>query len=111
MSGTMTFSITMQSRFWTVSGRNCPIGIGNVRRAAAFYKLQRYSYNGSGDSYGVGSCDIRRFFRDLWECSHRLKDAVLENKDFESIITARNDPQTVVYTCDLGEDLGSGMGG
>ena len=70
-----------------------------MRRAAAFYKLQRYSYNGSGDSYGVGSCDIRRFFRDLWECSHRLKDAVLENKDFESIITARNDPQTVVY-CD-----------
>lgn len=47
--------------------------LGNVRRAAAFYKLQRYSYNGSGDSYGVGSCDIRRFFRDLWECSHRLK--------------------------------------
>lgn len=47
----------------------------------------------------LGSCDIRRFFRDLWECSHRLKDAVLENKDFESIITARNDPQTVVY-CD-----------
>lgn len=73
--------------------------LGNVRRAAAFYKLQRYSYNGSGDSYGVGSCDIRRFFRDLWECSHRLKDAVLENKDFESIITARNDPQTVAY-CD-----------
>ena len=73
--------------------------LGDVRHAAAFYKLQRYSYNGSGDSYGVGSCDIRRFFRDLWECSHRLKDAVLENKDFESIITARNDPQTVVY-CD-----------
>ena len=39
--------------------------LGDVRRAAAFYKLQRYSYNGSGDSYGVGSCDIRRFFRDL----------------------------------------------
>ena len=73
--------------------------LGNVRRAAAFYKLQRYSYNGSGDSYGVGSCDIRRFFRDLWECSHRLKNVVLENKDFESIIAAHNDPQTVVY-CD-----------
>ena len=73
--------------------------LGDVRRAAAFYKLQRYSYNGSGDSYGVGSCDIRRFFRDLWECSHRLKDAVLENKDFESIITTHNDPQTTVY-CD-----------
>ena len=73
--------------------------LGNVRRAAAFYKLQRYSYNSSGDSYGGGSCDIRRFFHDIWECSHRLKNVVLENKDFESIIAAHNDPQTVVY-CD-----------
>ena len=36
---------------------------------------------------------------DIWECSHRLKNVVLENKDFESIIAAHNDPQTVVY-CD-----------
>lgn len=64
--------------------------LGNVRRAAAFYKLQRYSYNGSGDSYGVGSCDIRRFFRDLWECSHRLKDAVLETR----ISRASSPPET-----------------
>ena len=73
--------------------------LGNVRRAAAFYKLQRYSYNSSGDNYGGGSCDIRRFFHDIWECSHRLKNVVLENKDFESIIAAHNDLQTVVY-CD-----------
>ena len=56
-------------------------------------------YNGNGDSYGVSSCDIQRFFRDIWECSHRLKDVALENKDFESIITTHNDPQTTVY-CD-----------
>lgn len=49
--------------------------------------------------YGVSSCDIQRFFRDIWECSHRLKDVALENKDFESIITTHNDPQTTVY-CD-----------
>ena len=73
--------------------------LSDVRRAAAIYKLQRYSYNGNGDSYGVSSCDIQRFFRDIWECSHRLKDVALENKDFESIITAHNDPQTTVY-CD-----------
>lgn len=73
--------------------------LSDVRRAAAIYKLQRYSYNGNGDSYGVNSCDIQRFFRDIWECSHRLKDVALENKDFESIITAHNDPQTTVY-CD-----------
>ncbi|MBD9218599.1 MAG: DNA adenine methylase [Clostridiales bacterium] len=73
--------------------------LSDVRRAAAIYKLQRYSYNGNGDSYGVSSCDIQRFFRDIWECSHRLKDVALENKDFESIISTHNDPQTTVY-CD-----------
>lgn len=73
--------------------------LSDVRRAAAIYKLQRYSYNGNGDSYGVSSCDIQRFFRDIWECSRRLKDVALENKDFESIITTHNDPQTTVY-CD-----------
>ena len=81
---------------WLLQSR---AALSDVRRAAAFYKLQRYSYNASGGSYGVGSCDIRRFLRDIWECSHRLKDVVLENKDFEELIAARNDPQTLIY-CD-----------
>ena len=81
---------------WLLQSR---AALSDVRRAAAFYKLQRYSYNASGDSYGVGSCDIRRFLRDIWECSHRLKDVVLENKDFEELIAARNDPQALIY-CD-----------
>ena len=81
---------------WLLQSR---AALSDVRRAAAFYKLQRYSYNASGGSYGVGSCDIRRFLRDIWECSRRLKDVVLENKDFEELIAARNDPQTLIY-CD-----------
>lgn len=81
---------------WLLQSR---AALSDVRRAAAFYKLQRYSFNASGDSYGVGSCDIRRFLRDIWGCSHRLKDVVLENKDFEELIAARNDPQALIY-CD-----------
>lgn len=62
--------------------------LSDVRRAAAIYKLQRYSYNGNGDSYGVSSCDIQRFFRDIWECSHRLKDVALENtKNAAGLVT------------------------
>lgn len=34
--------------------------LSDVRRAAAIYKLQRYSYNGNGDSYGVSSCDTTK---------------------------------------------------
>lgn len=72
----------------------------DVRRAAAFYKMIRYSFNGSGNSYGVASCDIRQFFYQIWEVSRRLKDVALENRDFESIITANSDADTVLY-CDL----------
>lgn len=73
--------------------------LSDVRRAAAFYKLQRYSFNAHGDSYGAGPCDIRRFFGEIWACSHRLKNVALENRDFEELIAARNDPQTLIY-CD-----------
>lgn len=71
----------------------------DVRRAAAFYKLIRYSFNGSGNSYGVASCDIRQFFHQIWDASRGLKDVALENRDFESIITANSDANTVLY-CD-----------
>lgn len=71
----------------------------DVRRAAAFYKMIRYSYNGSGSSYGVASCDIRQFFHQIWDASRGLKDVALENRDFESIIEANNSADTVLY-CD-----------
>ena len=71
----------------------------DVRRAAAYYKMIRYSFNGQGNNYAVASCDIRQFFHQIWEVSRRLKDVVLENRDFESIIKKNKEPQTVLY-CD-----------
>lgn len=59
--------------------------LGDVRRAADYYKLIRYSFSGGGKVFGGRSCDIRRFFYQIWECSRRLAEVVIENKDFEDV--------------------------
>ena len=59
---------------------------GDVRRAADFFKLVRYSFSGSSKSFGGKPCDIRRFFHLIWECSRRLANVIVENKDFEDVI-------------------------
>ena len=59
---------------------------GDVRRAADYFKLIRYSFSGGGKSFAGRSCDLRRFFYLIWECSRRLASVVIENKDFESLI-------------------------
>ena len=44
----------------------------DVKRAACFYQLIRYSYGSSCTSYGSQPFDIRRTFGLLWEGSRRL---------------------------------------
>ena len=54
---------------------------GDIRRAADYFKLVRYSFSGSAKSFGGKPCDIRRFFHLIWECSRRLANVIVENKD------------------------------
>ncbi|MEG2012879.1 MAG: hypothetical protein RR063_06700, partial [Anaerovoracaceae bacterium] len=58
----------------------------DVWRASAFFKLIRYSYGSGCTSYGCQPFDIRKVFGVVWEASRRLKDTVVENKDFEALI-------------------------
>ena len=51
---------------------------GDVRRAADFFKLVRYSFSGSSKSFGGKPCDIRRFFHLIWECSRRLANILAQ---------------------------------
>ena len=66
---------------------------GNVRRAANYYKLIRYSFSGAGKSFGGKPCNIRNFFADIWRCSRRLENVVIENKDFESLLAQYDRPE------------------
>lgn len=70
-----------------------------VKRAAAFFKLIKYSYGSSTTSFGGQPCDIRKCFKIIWEASERLKDVVIENKDFEDFIKQYDREGAFIY-CD-----------
>lgn len=71
----------------------------DVYRAAAFYKRQRYSFNGTGSSVAAEPVDLENFFGLLRQCSRRLQDVFIENMDFEPLIR-REDKAGVFFYCD-----------
>ena len=71
----------------------------DVRRAAAFYRLIRYSYGSGCTSYGARPVDIRKTFQSIWEASRRLANTVVENKDFEALIR-QYDRDDAFFYCD-----------
>lgn len=73
--------------------------LGDVRRAANYFKLIRWSFSGTGSSFGGKPCDLRRFFHLIWECSRRLADVVVENRDFGKVIR-QYDRKTTFFYCD-----------
>ena len=70
---------------------------GDVRRAADFFKLIRYSFSGGAKSFAGKSCDIRRFFYLIWECSRRLANVVIENKDCVEVARQYDRPDAFLY--------------
>lgn len=60
--------------------------VTDVCRAAAFFKLIRYSYGSGCTSYGCQSFEVRKCFDAIWQTSRRLANTVVENKDFEALI-------------------------
>lgn len=58
----------------------------DVKRAAAFFKLIRYSYGSGCTSFGCQPFDVRKYFDVIWKASNRLAETVIENKDFEALI-------------------------
>ena len=73
--------------------------MNNIRRAAAFFKVIRYSYGSGCTSYGCQPFDIRKTFDLIWQGSRRLKDTVIENKDFEELIKQYDRENAFIY-CD-----------
>lgn len=93
MSGTMTFSITMQSRFWTVSGRNCPNAleqqpIDEDNAKALILRLVAEQYAALGDEeYETNR--LRRLFS-AFECVAELNADLLKNTVSEVLVTRQN---------------------
>lgn len=73
--------------------------VTDVKRAAAFFKLIRYSYGSGCTSYGCQLFDVRKCFDVIWQASYRLANTVVENKDFEALIR-QYDRESAFFYCD-----------
>ena len=71
----------------------------DVKRAAAFFKLIRYSYASGCRTFGARPYDVRKAFSQIWKINERLADTVIENKDFEALIYQYDRPDAFFY-CD-----------
>lgn len=73
--------------------------MNDIRRAAAFFKVIRYSYGSGCTSYGCQPFDVRKTFDLIWQGCRRLRDTVVENKDFEDLIKQYDRENAFIY-CD-----------
>ena len=73
--------------------------VTDVKRAAAFFKLIRYSYGSGCTSFSCQPFDVRKCFDAIWQASRRLADTVVENKDFEALIR-QYDRYSAFFYCD-----------
>lgn len=69
----------------------------DVRRAAMFLKLLRYSYSSSCKSYASQPFDIRKLFGLISELQQRMANVVIENQDFETLIRHYDRPDAFFY--------------
>ena len=71
----------------------------DVQRAAWFYQIIRYSYASALAGFGSQPHDMRANFPLIEQAHRRLKDVVVENKDFEKLIRQYDRPVSLFY-CD-----------
>ena len=71
----------------------------DIQRAAWFYQIIRYSYASALTSFGSQPHDIRADFPLIEQAHRRLKDVVVENKDFQKLVRQYDRPVSFFY-CD-----------
>jgi DNA adenine methylase len=69
----------------------------DVRRAAMFLKLLRYSYSSSCKSFASQPFDIRKLFGLIQELENRMANVIVENQDFETLIRHYDRPDSFFY--------------
>ena len=69
----------------------------DVRRAAMFLKLLRYSYSSGCKSFTSQPFDIRKLFALITELENRMANVVVENQDFETLIKHCDRPDSFFY--------------
>ena len=69
----------------------------DLRRAAMFLKLLRYSYASGGKSFGCQPFNLRSLFGLVQAAARRYAGVVIENQDFEVLIRHYDRPGGFIY--------------
>jgi len=76
-----------------------PDDVENIKRAALFYQLIKFSYASGLDSYGCRPHSLWSDFPIIYQASARLQRVIIENKDFEKLIKQYDRTMSFFY-CD-----------
>ena len=71
----------------------------DLRRAALFLKLLRFSYSSGGKSFSCQPFSVRSLFGLIQEFGRRMENVVIENQDYEVLIKHYDRPDAFFY-CD-----------
>lgn len=69
----------------------------DVKRAAAFYKVNRFCFNGTMNSFAAKPVRLRNFIPGLLAASQRLENVVITNRDFEASFRLNDKAGTLHY--------------
>lgn len=72
-------------------------GITDIQRAARYFYLIRISYGADRRTFGCSKKALAGAIDRLPEIQRRLKDTVIENRDFESVIKTYDRPKALFY--------------
>lgn len=92
--------LCLNARADFVSAQSCLSGQNegdDIKRAAQFYQLIRYSYASRLSSFGGQPHDIRGNFPLIESAHRRLSKVVIENKDFENLINVYDRKDSFFY--------------
>ena len=69
----------------------------DIQRAVAFYKVNRFCFNGTMDAFAVKPARLYHFLSASLAASKRLKDVVITNRDFADSYRLNDKPGTLHY--------------
>ena len=69
----------------------------DVRRAAAFYKVNRFCFNGTMDAFAVKPARLTHFIPNILAAAKRLENVVITNRDFEDSYRLNKKANTIHY--------------
>lgn len=73
------------------------VPLSDIDRAAKFYQLIRFSYAAGCDSYSCQPHDLWSDFPAIDAANHRLREVIVENKDFAALIRHYDRPGSFFY--------------